>query len=647
MRKLLLTILLLCTLAASACAEMRSYTYGGSGHDILYDAAVSADGRIVLTGATDSADGTLSSRTKTGRSGWALCIDTNGNVLWNFCTRRGSYDTLRYPVFLGNGDVAMLLETSHHGLYEVQWILLNEQGDEVARWTLESRGVPWLVRAWGVLDAYQSGYVIRCMSKKTSEEEYLVYNLHAYADEEPVRKTEPTEEPYFPSPVLPDGTRISVANSDGEYPDATVTFIPPVSQEASPESGFYTFTDNPPESLRLALQDSPLRNSSILSGCCDKLDGRWRYAQMVLKDPYGLLLCCGVYDEESGWQLEASYSALKQDTMPEMLAIAQRDGFTPDTIKAAGGCEFFEIRYPDVTLLWGYQPRWGRFVLCEATLKSGETISVSGDTFWSIPPSDYLYHDFGYSLENFALSRLPASLSEARQRAAELPQSNRNTARLSGRDSSLPQIPMYVEPNESSPTIAHYMCGVNAEVVQEGEDFALVRIGSIQGYVPRYNVLIGGERAQMEYDNSGAPGLVYGQTPQPLLVSPVADASVMAELAPASPIEILGRPAGSAYLQVRTPDGQVGFVPDTQVLIGWESFGGYFTLRVVPESGALLYSQPDESSTPIGQCMTGAQVGRLVEYDFIQGWQRVIIQGYDGYMCAEDLENVETFTVMP
>ena len=164
-----MTILLLCTLAASACAETRSYTYGGSGHDILYDAAVSADGRIVLTGTTDSADGTLSERTKAARSGWALCIDTNGNVLWNYTTRRGSYDTLRYPVFLGNGDVAMLLETSHHGLYEVQWILLNEQGDEVARWTLESRGVPWLVRAWGVLDAYQSGYVIRCMSKKPAK----------------------------------------------------------------------------------------------------------------------------------------------------------------------------------------------------------------------------------------------------------------------------------------------------------------------------------------------------------------------------------------------------------------------------------------------------------------------------------------------
>ena len=58
MRKLLLLILLLCALAASAHAETRSYTYGGSGHDILYDAAVSADGRIVLTGTTDSSDGT-------------------------------------------------------------------------------------------------------------------------------------------------------------------------------------------------------------------------------------------------------------------------------------------------------------------------------------------------------------------------------------------------------------------------------------------------------------------------------------------------------------------------------------------------------------------------------------------------------------
>ena len=111
MRKWLFLALLLCALAHGAIAETRSFTYGGSGHDILYEAAVSADGRIVLTGTTDSDDGTLSSRTKTGRSGWALCIDAEGHILWNYCTRIGSYDTLRYPVFRADGQVSMLLET--------------------------------------------------------------------------------------------------------------------------------------------------------------------------------------------------------------------------------------------------------------------------------------------------------------------------------------------------------------------------------------------------------------------------------------------------------------------------------------------------------------------------------------------------------
>lgn len=645
MRKPFALALLLCALAFGALAESRSFTYGGSGHDILYDAAVSADGRIVLTGLTDSSDGTLSTRTKDGRSGWALCIDTQGNVLWNYCTRLGSYDTLRYPVWRADGSVTMLLETSHSGLYEVIWICLDADGNEVARRTLDSRGVPWVVRSGGVLDAYQSGYVVDALNKKTTEQLSLLYTF----DGELVREMDYIEGDYFPTPVLPDGTHISIQNDEERPLDVTVTFTALDDESRSDESGFYTFTDAPPESLRQALAASPWHDAQVHAGACDKLNGSWRYAQMILSDADGLWLCCDVYSEDDGWQLEVSRKALRQDSAPTLLSIAQRDSFTPDTIKAAGGCEFFEIRYPDATYLWGYQPRWGRFVLCEATLVSGESVSISGNTLWSSGAFEHLYHDFGFSLESFDIVQLPASMDEARQRAAAMPQSDRSKARLSGHDSALPQIPMYAEPDEDSPVIAHYLCGVSAETLEEGERFTRVRIGSMEGYIPRYNVLVGGERAQMEYDTSGAPGLVYGHAPQPLLVSPEEDAAVITELAPAASIEILGRPAGSAYLQVRTQDGHVGFMLDTQALLGWEDFDGYFTLKVVPESGdsALLYSQPDESSAPIGQCMAGALVGRLVETAYTQNWLRVTIQGYDGYMRAEDIENVEAFAVMP
>ncbi|MBP3656416.1 MAG: hypothetical protein J6K32_06940 [Clostridia bacterium] len=226
MRKLFLTILLLCTLAASACAETRSYTYGGSGHDILYDAAVSADGRIVLTGTTDSADGTLSSRTKAGRSGWALCIDAQGHVLWNFCTRRGSYDTLRYPVFMEDGSVAMLLDTSHSGLYEVEWILLDRDGNQLERKILDSRGVPWIVKSGGAADDLSS-YVIHALNKKTTERLSLLYTF----DGELIRETDYTEGKYFPDPVLADGTCITIENDQDVPLDVTVTFHAPASPQ--------------------------------------------------------------------------------------------------------------------------------------------------------------------------------------------------------------------------------------------------------------------------------------------------------------------------------------------------------------------------------------------------------------------------------
>lgn len=288
MRKLFLILVLLCALFASAHAQTRSYTYGGSGHDILYDAAVSTDGRIVLTGTTDSADGTLAERTRAIRCGWALCIDTQGNVLWNYTTRRGSYDTLRYPVFLEDGRVAMLLDTSHNGLYEVQWILLDQDGNEIERWSLISRSMPWVVRSWGVLDAYSSCYVVRCMIKKTTEEEYLVYELRAYGDEGPVDITTPTEEPYYPSPMLPDGTRITIENDQDVPLDVTVTFA----------SSSYTLRVTSDESIAALLYNAPDENSTPIGQCLpgtqvtllDSIDGSEKWMHVTIEGYEGYML---------------------------------------------------------------------------------------------------------------------------------------------------------------------------------------------------------------------------------------------------------------------------------------------------------------------------------------------------------------------
>ena len=283
MRKLLFTMLLFCMLAVSAHAEKRSYTYGGSGHDILYEAAVSADGRVVLTGTTDSSDGTLSTRTKTGRSGWALCIDTHGNVLWNFCTRIGSYDTLRHPVFLEDGSVAVLLNTSHSGLYEVEWILLDKDGRQLDRKILDSRSVPWIVRSGGVTNALSS-YMLYALNKKTTETLSLIYTF----DGELIRETEYAEYEYFAEPILSDGTRITIENDQDIPLDVTVTF--------TPSSNTLRVTSD--ESIVALLYDAPDKNSTPTGQCLpgtqvtllDIADGSSEWLHVTIEGYEGYML---------------------------------------------------------------------------------------------------------------------------------------------------------------------------------------------------------------------------------------------------------------------------------------------------------------------------------------------------------------------
>lgn len=89
MKCLLLMVVLLMIPYPWAVAQ-EEYIFGGSKNEILNGVAVSEDDRILMTGYTASSDGTLAGRTKEGHSGWALCVDRNGNVLFSFCSRRGS-----------------------------------------------------------------------------------------------------------------------------------------------------------------------------------------------------------------------------------------------------------------------------------------------------------------------------------------------------------------------------------------------------------------------------------------------------------------------------------------------------------------------------------------------------------------------------
>ena len=175
MLRALATLIALCmlwatgvVLSATAQAEPRAYIFGGSADDALGSITAGEDGRIVMAGYTNSSDGTLASRTKTGRSGWALCIDAQGNVLWSFCTRLGDHDLLTEPVFHEDGSVTLILEAEvlASGEQEIELIRLNRAGEVVFRKTLMKSGGDAAYIEYA--HKTDEGYIVSWLDEKTT-----------------------------------------------------------------------------------------------------------------------------------------------------------------------------------------------------------------------------------------------------------------------------------------------------------------------------------------------------------------------------------------------------------------------------------------------------------------------------------------------
>ena len=94
------------------------------------------DGGMLLAGMTMSSDGTLSDRTKAGRTGWLACVDAQGNTLWNFCSRQGSRDYMRAPVVHEDGTITVLLVGNGSEKNLIELIRLSAKGEVIRRKTI-------------------------------------------------------------------------------------------------------------------------------------------------------------------------------------------------------------------------------------------------------------------------------------------------------------------------------------------------------------------------------------------------------------------------------------------------------------------------------------------------------------------------------
>ncbi|MGN0997784.1 MAG: hypothetical protein ACI4PG_12825 [Candidatus Ventricola sp.] len=123
-RRVLGAAMALLILAAGACAEETRF-YGGRGEDRLLEMTRAGNG-LFAVGTSSSCDGDLSSRTREGFAGWALCAQEDGQRRWSYASAHAGLDRMVSPAALEDGRFALVL-TDAQG-QRGEWLLLSARG---------------------------------------------------------------------------------------------------------------------------------------------------------------------------------------------------------------------------------------------------------------------------------------------------------------------------------------------------------------------------------------------------------------------------------------------------------------------------------------------------------------------------------------
>ncbi len=127
---LMLAMLMACSPSACALETENSAAYGGSGEDILREVVSCGDG-LFAAGTTASDDEDLDMRTRSGETGWAMRLNSDGTVRFHFCSGRAGMTRMTAPAALADGIYSLVLtdEAGQRG----DWILINDRGELLNR----------------------------------------------------------------------------------------------------------------------------------------------------------------------------------------------------------------------------------------------------------------------------------------------------------------------------------------------------------------------------------------------------------------------------------------------------------------------------------------------------------------------------------
>ena len=129
MRRAIYLLLLALLLPCAAHAEDWDRAYGGRSEDRLTELAP-APGGLFAVGTSFSSDGDLEGRTRSGKTGWALRLDGEGNVLFSLSSAHAGRTYMEHPFAHADGTLSCVLRGDGAG---AEWLRVSAQGRVTAR----------------------------------------------------------------------------------------------------------------------------------------------------------------------------------------------------------------------------------------------------------------------------------------------------------------------------------------------------------------------------------------------------------------------------------------------------------------------------------------------------------------------------------
>lgn len=123
-------MLLIALLSPAVQARAAQWAYGGRGEDALLE-ITEARGGLFAVGRTDSDDGDLSVRTRTGEAGWAMLTAEDGARRWSYVSAHAGLARMTCPAALEDGRYSLVL--TDDGAQRGEWILLDGRGSLLLR----------------------------------------------------------------------------------------------------------------------------------------------------------------------------------------------------------------------------------------------------------------------------------------------------------------------------------------------------------------------------------------------------------------------------------------------------------------------------------------------------------------------------------